>query len=399
MVKIAVLGFGTVGSGVVETIDMNAGVIAKKTSQEISVKYIVDVRDFPDSKYADLVVHDFEIVEKDPEVSIVVETIGGVRVAYEFTKRSLAAGKSVITSNKELVATHGCELMELARNNNASYMFEASVGGGTPIIRPLMSCLAADDVTEVYGILNGTTNYILTQMFKNGVSFSAALAKAQELGYSELNPTADIDGIDACRKTSILASLMAGVYISPDEIEAEGISGVSINDVDAAACMGYTIKLIGRTIKLNGKVYSYVAPHLISNISLLSGIENSMNGLVVKGNIVGEVLFYGPGAGKLPTASAVVADIIDVAKNSRAGELTEWKLSEESISGDSRELKTAWFVRTAENPEKMKKLVPASKLICSKDEKYSYYVGEMSKIDLMKMLEETNVFSAFRILD
>ena len=399
MIKVAVLGFGTVGSGVVETIDKNCEIIRQKTGKEISVKYIVDVRDFPDSPYKELVVHDFAAVENDDEISIVVETIGGVKVAYDFTKRALSAGKSVVTSNKELVATHGCELMDIARTRGVSYMFEASVGGGMPIIRPLMNCLAADDVLEVFGILNGTTNFILTQMFKNGVSFSAALAKAQELGYSELNPTADIDGIDACRKVSILASLITGVYIAPEQIPAEGISGVSINDVEAAAAMGYTIKLIGRTLKSDGKMYSYVAPHLIKNTNLLSSVEGVMNGITVHGNIVGEVMFYGPGAGKMPTASAVVADIVDIAKDARAGALTEWKASDEDITGDPQTLVSPWFIRTSCEPEAMRKIIPGIKPVLNKDDKYSYYVGEMSKTDLMKALDGVNVLSAFRVID
>ncbi len=236
-------------------------------------------------------------------------------------------------------------------------------------------------------------------MFKNGVSFSAALAKAQEMGYSEMNPAADIDGIDACRKVSILASLITGTYIAPEQIPAEGISGVSVNDVEAAAYMGYTIKLIGRTLKKDDRVYSYVAPHLVSNANVLSNVEGVMNGIVARGNIVGDVMFYGSGAGKMPTASAVASDIIEIAKDPRAGALTEWKKPDEDMIGNSETLVTPWLIRMSAEPKAVKERIHEAKPLVSKDEKYSYYVGKMSKPELMKALDGMDVLSAFRILD
>lgn len=395
--KVAVLGFGTVGSGVVEALDINSGAIGEKTDG-IEVKYIVDVRDFPDSPYGGLVVKDFSAVENDPEVDIVVETIGGTGVAYGFTKRSLAAGKSVVTSNKELVATHGYELMELAEKHGVSYLFEASVAGGVPLLRPMVTCLNADRITEVYGILNGTTNYVLTQMFKHGVSFSAALAKAQKLGYSELNPTADIDGHDACRKVCILASLVTGTHVSQEKVPAEGISGVSIEDVENAGMLGYTIKLLGRAVFSGGKVYAYVAPHLVKNTEMLSGVEDVMNGVVVRGNIVGEVMFYGPGAGKLPTASAVVSDIIDAACDSHAGDRYSWGAPDDTVTGDPEELASKWYVRLSGKQEDMEEKLPGSKLIGSRDDKYACYTEEMTAKELHAALEGATVLSAFRII-
>ena len=400
MHKVAVLGFGTVGSGVVEALDCNSDLIQKRTGHEIKIKHIVDVRDFPDSPYKDLVTKDFAVVENDSEVDIVVETIGGIGVAYEFTKRSLAAGKSVVTSNKELVATHGYELMEIAEKHGVSYLFEASVAGGIPALRPLITGLSADRITEIYGILNGTTNYILTQMFKNGVSFSSALTKAQKLGYSELNPTADIDGHDACRKVCILTSLVTKTHILQDKVPAEGISGVTVEDVEIAGMMGYTIKLLGRAVFAeDGKAYAYVAPHLIKNTDMLSGVEDVMNGVVVRGNIVNEVMFYGPGAGKLPTASAVLSDVIDVAVNPSAGKMYAWSAPDDSVSGDPMELKSKWYIRTASKSGEVEKAVSGAKLIDSRDDKTAYFTGDMSAKELYAALEGLTVLTAFRITE
>lgn len=389
MQKIAVLGFGTVGSGVVETFDINAEAIRERTGG-IQVKYIVDVRDFPDSPYADLVIKDFGIVESDPEVSIVVETIGGIGVAYDFSKRSLKAGKSVVTSNKELVATHGYELMKLAKENGVSYLFEASVGGGVPLLRPLKTCLNADVITEIYGILNGTTNYILTQMFTNGVSFEEALATAQKLGYSEADPTADVEGHDACRKACILTSLVTGTHITQDKVPAVGITGVTKDDVEYAAQLGYTIKLLGRCVFESGKSYSYVAPHLVSSNELVSGVNGVMNGIVVKGNIVGETMFYGAGAGKMATASAVSADVTEIAKNKRAGAAFEWTKPQTDKCGDPKTLKTKWFVRV--------KGTMNEELIGEKDGTFAYVTGEMSEYELNNACGNAAVISAYRMI-
>jgi len=352
MKKVAVLGFGTVGSGVVEVMEQNAAFIEKNAGEALEVKYIVDVRDFPGSPYADRLVKDFSLVEKDPEVSIVVETIGGVGVAYEFTKRSLLAGKSVVTSNKELVATKGLELLGIARERNLNYLFEASVGGGIPIIRPITQCLAANRIDEIFGILNGTTNYILTEMITQGRSFADALKSAQELGYAEQDPSADIEGKDACRKISILSDLCFGEETDPALVPTEGITGVTLEDVKLAAGLGYRIKLLGRAVRReDGGFSAYVAPHLLSEKLLLSRVDGVMNGIVVRGNALGESMFYGAGAGKLPTASAVVADVMDAARHSERRRDIGWGPAVPGQLRDAGELKTRWFVRAALKPE------------------------------------------------
>lgn len=317
MVNVAVLGYGTVGSGVVEII--NGGEFAKKAGEEINVKAILDIREFENDPYASLITKDYESIINDDEISIVVETMGGLTPAYDFTKRALIGGKSVVTSNKELVATHGAELLKIAKDKNVSYLFEASVGGGIPIIRPLNNCLAANDITSILGILNGTTNYILTQMFKNGVSFENALADAQAKGYAERNPAADIEGHDACRKIAILSSLAYGRHIDSNEIKTEGITGITSEDVKYAESEGYSIKLIGRSKNCDDGVYACVSPLMLPAGHPLSDVEDVFNAILVNGSATGEVMFYGKGAGKLPTASAVVADVIDIVKHKGYG--------------------------------------------------------------------------------
>ena len=312
MVNVAILGFGVVGSGVAEVLDTNERHIEGKVDDLIRLKYILDVRDFPDSPFAGKVVHDFSVIEQDPEVSIVVETIGGAKVALDFTRRALQAGKSVITSNKELVAEHGCELLRLAQEKGVSYLFEASVGGGIPIIRPLNQCLAANEIEEITGILNGTTNYILTRMIRAGLSFDDALREAQANGYAEQDPTADIEGHDACRKICILADLAFGRQVDPERVPMEGITRLSLQDVEIARQAGYRIKLLGRAVRLqDGACSAYVAPHLIPAEWPLASVEDVFNAVVVKGNATGEVMFYGKGAGEMPTASACVADVME----------------------------------------------------------------------------------------
>ena len=316
MVNVAILGFGTVGSGVAEVLTTNGGLIDNRVNDLVRLKYIVDVRDFPDSPYKDLFVKDFSVLENDPELDIVVETIGGAKIALEFTTRALKAGKSVVTSNKELVATHGCELLKLAREHGCSYLFEASVGGGIPILRPLTSCLAANELEQITGILNGTTNYILTRMIRAGLTFDQALKEAQANGYAEQDPTADVDGHDACRKICILADLAYGRQVDPALVPTEGIRNVTLEDVAYADPAGYKIKLLGRCLRQeDGKVCAFVAPHLVPGENPLAGVEDVFNAIAVTGNAIGDVMFYGRGAGKLPTASAVVADVIDIAKD------------------------------------------------------------------------------------
>jgi len=315
MTNIAILGFGVVGSGVAEVITENLEIINKRINGELNIKYILDLRDFPDSKFGNLVIHDFDTILNDPEVSLVAEMMGGSHPAYDFSLAALKAGKSVVTSNKEVVAKFGTELLAIARENNVRYLFEASVGGGIPIIRPMVNDLAANDIESVSGILNGTTNYILTQMDKNGTDFALALKDAQAKGYAEANPTADVEGIDAARKIVILASLAFGKLINPELIYAEGISKITVSDIDIAKELGYSIKLIGHCEKIGEKILAMVSPRLIPTSNPLHSVDDVFNGIFVEGNMLGSSMFYGRGAGKLPTASAVVADIIDIAKS------------------------------------------------------------------------------------
>ena len=328
-INIAILGFGTVGSGVAETLDVNKDVISKRIGQEINVKYILDIRDFPDSRFADLVTHDADEVFGS-DIKIAVETIGGARIAYEYTKRALSAGISVVTSNKELVSTHGPELIEIAYQNNCCYYFEAAVGGGIPIIRPLYKCLAANKITKIAGIVNGTTNYILSQMKNEGIDFDTALKQAQANGFAEANPSADIEGIDAQRKISILSTIANdGAYIAPDSISAEGISAVTTDDMEFAASIGCDIKLIA-LYEAGEKPVVYVAPTLVDKSNLLYNVCGVFNAIMVDGNSLGQAMFYGQGAGTLPTASAVCGDILEVAAtNGKPAEDRSW--SKESV--------------------------------------------------------------------
>ena len=319
MVQVAVMGHGVVGSGVVEVLENHRESIAKRAKEEINIKYILDIRDFPDSPYADKFTKSFDDILNDEEVKVVAEVMGGVNPAYDFTKKLLLAGKSVVTSNKELVATKGAELLQIAKDNNVNYLFEASVGGGIPIIRPISQCLAANDVVEIAGILNGTTNFILTKMIKENMSFEDALKMAQQLGYAERNPEADVEGHDACRKIAILASLTYGKHIYPELVHTTGISAIALEDVAYASAWGGVIKLIGQVKALDdGTVDICVEPMFIERSSQLAGIDDVFNGILVRGDATGDVVFYGKGAGKLPTASAVVADIIDCVKHLKA---------------------------------------------------------------------------------
>ncbi len=315
MINIAILGFGVVGSGTAEVLTANQKFIEKRCGCEYNIKYILDLRDFPDSPFADKVVHDFNVILNDPEVTIVAEMMGGSHPAYDFSIACLRAGKHVVTSNKEVVSTFGTELCKTAAENGVRYLFEASVGGGIPIIRPIINDLASNNINQISGILNGTTNYILTKMRDCGESFDTALKDAQRLGYAEANPSADVDGIDAARKIVILAALASGKLVDPKTIHTEGITAISLADTKLAALLGFAIKLIGYTKIVDEKLVAYVAPHMVPLTNPLSGINDVFNGVLVKADMVGEVMFYGPGAGKLPTASAVVADIIDIMSN------------------------------------------------------------------------------------
>ena len=315
MINIAILGFGVVGSGTAEVLTENKSIIEERLGCEYNIKYILDLRDFPNSPFASKIVHDFNIILNDPDVSIVAEMMGGSHPAYDFTKACLEAGKSVVTSNKEVVSTFGVELCAIAAKNGVRYLFEASVGGGIPVIRPMTNDLKSNKINKIDGILNGTTNYILTSMRDNGATFADALAEAQKLGYAEANPSADVDGIDAARKITILAAIASGKLADPKKIHTEGITAITSEDTAFAEALGDTIKLIGHAELREGKFIAFVSPRMVPLANPLSSIDGVFNGILVGANMVGNVMFYGPGAGKLPTASAVVADIIDIIEN------------------------------------------------------------------------------------
>ena len=403
MVNVAILGFGVVGSGVAEVLATNGPHIDQKVDDLIRLKYILDVRDFPDSPFADKVVHDFSVIENDPEVSIVVETIGGAKAALDFTRRALRAGKSVVTSNKELVAEHGCELLALAAEQGVSYLFEASVGGGIPILRPLNQCLAANEIEEITGILNGTTNYILTRMIRGGLSFDAALKEAQANGYAEQDPTADIEGHDACRKICILASLAFGRHIYPRQVPAEGITGVTLSDVAWAESCGKKLKLLGRAIRqADGRVCAYVSPHLVDVENPLAGVEDVFNAIAVKGNAIGDVMFYGRGAGKLPTASAVVADVIDAAKHRDEKKRVFWAEGGEDTTVSPDGLASAWYVRGSGDAGAVQAALPGARLLARADApagEFALLTGPMTRPELDGKLACVKPLSVFRVLD
>ena len=350
MIKTAVLGHGTIGSGVVEVLQTNREVIARKAGSEIGVKYVLDLREFPGDPVQKILVHDFDVIVQDPEVRVVVETMGGVNPAYDFTKRALLAGKHVCTSNKELVAEHGVELMQIAAEKNVNYMFEASCGGGIPIIRALNDSLTADVVDAVTGILNGTTNYILTRMTMNGSEFSDALAEAQEKGYAERNPEADVEGYDACRKIAILSSLAYGSHVDYRDVYTEGISGITAADIRYAAAMGMAIKLLARSRKEEDVVFAGVTPVLVGQDNPLYAVNDVFNAVLVHGNMLGDAMFYGSGAGSLPTASAVAADVVDCVKNLNKNVAAPGSgRTVKVLSFD--ETDSRFFVRIAGNPE------------------------------------------------
>ena len=358
MAKAAIMGYGTVGSGVYEIIRTNAEKLKKNANgEEIDVKYILDIRDFPDHPEQNLFTKEFNDILNDGEVTVVAEVMGGLHPAYEFTKSLLEAGKSVVTSNKELVATYGTELLEIARDKNVNYFFEASVGGGIPIIRPMHQCLTANNVTRIAGILNGTTNYILDQMIRNGKTFDAALKDAQAKGFAERNPAADVEGHDACRKIAILASLASGLTVDYSDLDTEGITNITLDDVKYAEQMNAVIKLIGYAdFQEDGKIYSIVSPMVINNENPLSGVDGVMNAIMVTGDCVGDVMFYGAGAGKLPTASAVVADVVDAVKHVERSKKIMWQKPDTDIMADKDSKKFAWFIRTTDSAENVRNI-------------------------------------------
>lgn len=348
--KTAILGYGNIGSGVAQVLRMNADCVARRAGEPLEVKYVLDLREFPGDPMEKCVVHDLDIILKDPEVKIVVETMGGTKPAYDFVKACLEAGKHVATSNKELVAKHGAELMRIAEENHINFLFEASVGGGIPIIRPLNECITADEIDEITGILNGTTNFMLTKMAQEGMPYAEVLKQAQDLGYAERNPEADVEGHDACRKISILASLVYGRQVDSEEVYTEGITELSDRDMAYAAAMGRTVKLLGTARKRDGEVYVMVSPVMISQDHPLYSVNGVLNGILVNGGVIGDLMFYGAGAGKLPTASAVVADMVDAARNQQVTVMQRWS-AEKLVLGDWKKTEKQFFVRLAGKQE------------------------------------------------
>lgn len=344
--KIAVMGYGTIGSGVVEVLRINKGKIAKRAGEPVEVKYILDLREFPGDPMEDAIVHDYQTIAKDPEIGIVVETMGGVEPAYTFVKAMLEAGKQVTTSNKNLVAAKGAELIKIAREHGVNFQFEASVGGGIPIIRPLNKCLTADEIEEITGILNGTTNYMLTKMTDEGADFDEVLKDAQAKGYAEKDPTADIEGHDPCRKIAILTSLVAGKQIDFEDIHCEGITKITAVDIKYAKAMNRSIKLLASSKKVGDSYSCLVAPYMLKSTHPLCGVNGVFNGIFVRGNVLGDAMFYGSGAGKLPTASAVVADVVDMVKHQHTNIYIDWSQEKLEIV-DYKDSVNAFFVRTS----------------------------------------------------
>lgn len=397
MIQVAVMGYGTVGSGVVEVIEKNKEEINKKSNEALNIKYILDLRDFPGDPYEDKIVHDVEVILNDPEVQIICETMGGLKPAYEFTKRALMSGKSVCTSNKELVATHGPELIQIAHEHTCNYLFEASVGGGIPIIRPLNYSLTAEKIDAISGILNGTTNYILTKMEREGAAFEEVLKEAQEKGYAERNPEADIEGYDACRKIAILSSLMCGKNVRYQDIYTEGITKITADDFKYAKVMDYTIKLLGLAKEENGGLYAMVSPFLISKSHPLSMVNDVFNAVCVHGNMLGDSMYYGRGAGKLPTASAVVSDVVDCARHIGKIITCFWDAEDVKLTNVD-EVERAFFVRVekAKEQEAKETFGDVKEITAGVDGEFAFVTGRMSEKEFNEKAEKVGVISRIR---
>ncbi len=342
--KIAVLGYGTIGSGVVEVLNINAEKIARRSGETVEVKYVLDLREFPGDPVQDVLVHDYSVIAEDDEIGVIVETMGGTKPAYDFVKTALLSGKSVCTSNKELVAAHGAELIQIAKEKNVNFFFEASVGGGIPIIRPINQCITADEIQEINGILNGTTNFILTKMAEDGADFGDVLKEAQELGYAEKDPTADVEGYDACRKIAILTSLAYGKQVDYEDIYTEGITKITAADFKYAEKMNAAIKIFGTSKKIGDHVYAMVAPQVVGHDHPLYSVNGVFNAISVTGNMLGDVMFYGAGEGKLPTASAVVADVVAAVKHQGEHVPITWSSDKLDIT-PLDEMENRFFVR------------------------------------------------------
>ncbi len=401
MVDVAIIGHGVVGSGVAEIIINHNELISQKAKRNINLKYILDIREFEGLPYSDKFVKDFNTILNDDDVKVVVETAGGATFAYEYVKACLLRGKSVVTSNKELVALKGAELLKIAQDNNINFLFEASVGGGIPVLRPIAQCLAANDLSEITGILNGTTNFILTKMIKENMQFDDALSMAQRLGYAERDPSADIDGHDAARKICILASLAFGKHIYPEQIKTAGIRGMKLSDVELASHMGYVTKLIGHSKVLGDKVSASVCPAVIPTSSVISNVEDVFNIIKVRGDAIGDVAFYGRGAGKLPTASAVVADVIDCVKHLSARKYLFWEDGDDNYVANADDVAFDYMVIT--DAAKADALTAA--FTCSetaqKDGSVAAIIEKVTKNSIAAKLASLGIddYRVFRVID
>ncbi|MEE1161261.1 MAG: homoserine dehydrogenase [Acutalibacteraceae bacterium] len=408
MINVAIMGHGVVGSGVAEILINHSDRITQKAHTDVNVKYILDLRDFPDSPYSEKFIKDFNTILDDDSVKVVVEVMGGINPAYDFVKSCLLKGKSVATSNKELVAAKGAELIKIANEKNVNFLFEASVGGGIPVLRPIAQCLAANEITEIAGILNGTTNFILNKMIVDNMDFDAALALAQALGYAEKNPAADIEGHDACRKVCILAALGFGKHVYPEQVTTEGITEITLDDVESADNFGCVIKLIGRAKKLpNGKITASVRPTLVSRDCVLSGVNGVFNAIMVNGDQTGEIMFYGKGAGKEATASAVVADVIDCVKHLSSRKYLDWDEGTPDYVDNAYDEVSRLYVRVSSDDfdgleKQFEALFPAVSVVKNKfrgeiafitdEEKESITKEKLSKFNNLSSLKVLNTF-------
>lgn len=397
-VDIAVLGYGTVGSGVVEVIRTNQDVINHRVGKDIHIKYVLDLREFPDDPVQEILVHDYNVILNDPTVQIVVEVMGGVNPAYTFVKQALEAGKSVATSNKELVAKHGAELLAIAKEKQVSFFYEASVGGGIPIIRPLTNCLTADKLDEVSGILNGTTNYILSKMYFEDQDFDTVLKEAQELGYAERNPEADVEGFDAGRKIAILSSMVCEKQVDFEEVATEGITKITPQDIAYAKRMGKAIKLLARSFQQDGKMFAMVAPYLLGSEHPLYSVNGVFNAIFVHGNMLGDAMFYGSGAGKLPTASAVVADVVEAAKQLGTHVEISWSREKEQL-GDIADAVNSFFVRIPlQEQDKAKELFGDVKMVDAQlTDEIGFVTAPMKEAEFAKKAEMLTVRNRIRL--
>ena len=395
--KIADMGYGTIGSGVVDVLRINKEKIAQRAGEEIEVKYILDLRDFPGDPMENAIVHDYQVIVDDPEIGVVVETMGGVEPAYTFVKAMLEAGKQVATSNKNLVAAKGAELIKIARDHNVNFQFEASVGGGIPIIRPLNKCLTADEIEEITGILNGTTNYMLTKMAQEGADFDEVLKDAQDKGYAEKDPTADIEGHDPCRKIAILTSLVCGQQVDFEDIHCEGITKITATDFKYAEVMNRSIKLLASSRKVGGSYSCMVAPFMLAAEHPLCGVNGVFNGIFVHGNVLGDAMFYGSGAGKLPTASAVVADVVDMVKHKNTNIYIDWKPEKIELV-DYKDSRNSFFVRTSSDQAAVEAAFGKVTYVSAGiDGEIGFTTGEMSESEFEESAAKIELINRIRL--